>query len=162
MGAKVFLAQGIASGCAGGLLYIPSMAVLSHYFEKRREQVMAFASSGAYLGAVVHPIVLNNTINGTLGFANGVRVSAALISGLLLIACLLMRTRVPPFESHTDFLAAAKKCGKDSAFIFGCLGCVAFPPFTYPAWHCLTSAFAVSLSSSPRFFTPYFISSSTL
>ena len=119
---KVFLAQGIGSGCAAGLLYVPSMAIVSHYFDKRREQVMTFASSGAYLGAVVHPIMLNNTINGQLGFANGVRASAGLISGLLLIACLLMRTRLPPSESRVDFLVAAKKCGRDSAFIFGCLG----------------------------------------
>ena len=119
---KVFLAQGIGSGCAAGLLYVPSMAIVSHYFDKRREQVMTFTSSGAYLGAVVHPIMLNNTINGQLGFANGVRASAGLISGLLLIACLLMRTRLPPSESRADFLVAAKKCGRDSAFIFGCLG----------------------------------------
>ena len=122
---KVFLAQRIGSGCAAGLLYVPSMAIVSQYFDQRREKVMAFASSGAYLGAVVHPIMLNNTINGQLGFANGVRASAAFISGLLLIACLLMRTRLPPSESRTDFLAAARKCGKDSAFIFGCLGYVA-------------------------------------
>ena len=98
------------------------MAVVSHYFDKRRAQVMTFASSGAYLGAVVHPIMLNNTLNGQLGFANGVRASAGLISGLLLIACLLMRTRLPPSESSTNFIVAAKKCGRDSAFIFGCLG----------------------------------------
>lgn len=122
MGVKIFLAQGIGSGIAVGLLYVPSMAVLSHYFDRRREQVMTFASSGAYLGAVVHPIMLNNTINGQLGFANGVRASAALVSGLLLIACLLMRTRLPPSESRTNFLVVAKKCGRDSAFIFGCLG----------------------------------------
>ena len=98
------------------------MAVVSHYFNKRRAQVMTFASSGAYLGAVVHPIMLNNTLNGQLSFANGVRASAGLISGLLLIACLLMRTRLPPSESSTNFIVAAKKCGRDSAFIFGCLG----------------------------------------
>lgn len=119
---KIFLVQGIGSGCAVGLLYVPSLAILSQYFDKRREKVMAFASSGAYLGAVVHPIMLNNTINGKLGFANGVRASAALISGFLLIACLLMRTRLPPSESRTDFLVAAKKCGKDSAFVIGCFG----------------------------------------
>lgn len=119
---KIFLAQGIGSGCAVGLLYVPSMAILSHYFDKRLERVMTFASSGAYLGAVVHPIMLNNTINGQLGFANGVRASAGLVSGLLLIACLLMRTRIPPSESCTQFLVAAKKCSRDGAFVFGCLG----------------------------------------
>lgn len=104
------------------------MAIVSQYFNKRREQVMTFASSGVYLGAVVHPIMLNNLINGQLGFANGVRASAALISGLLLVACLLMRTRLPPSESHANFLITTKKCSRDSAFIVGCLGCVVFNP----------------------------------
>ena len=158
---KVFLAQGIGSGCAAGLLYIPSMAVLSQYFNKRREQVMTFVSSGAYLGAVVHPIMLNNTINGQLDFANGVRASAGLISGLLLIASLLMRTRLPPSESRTDFLVAAKQCGRDSAFIFGCLGYVAFifsPTNTMPR---LTLAHIASPPLSWRFIIHCSISNST-
>jgi len=154
---QVFLAQGIASGCAGGLLYIPSMAVLSHYFDKRREQVMTFASSGAYLGAVVHPILLNNTLNGALGFANGARASAALISGLLLIACLLMRTRLPPSESHTNFLVAAKKCGKDSAFIFGCLGLAIFvAAFFYPLFYLQLDAVRHGLGKTFSFYSVVF------
>ncbi|KAN0088226.1 Major facilitator superfamily domain containing protein [Tylopilus felleus] len=151
---QIFLAQGIASGCAVGLLYVPSMAVLSQYFAKRREKVMAFASSGAYLGAVVHPILLNNTINGQLGFANGVRASAGLVSGLLLIACLLMRTRISPSESPTDFLVAAKKCAKDSAFIFGCLGlCIFVMAFYYPLFYLQLDAVRSGLGNTFSFYS---------
>ncbi|KIK99138.1 hypothetical protein PAXRUDRAFT_132730 [Paxillus rubicundulus Ve08.2h10] len=133
---QIFLAQGIGSGCAVGLLYIPSMAVVSHYFNKRREQVMTFVASGAYLGAVVHPIMLNNTINGQLGFARGVRASAGLVSGLLLVACVLMRSRLLPSESRTNFVAATRKCGHDSAFIFGCLGLtICVVGFYYPLFY---------------------------
>ncbi|KAF9224168.1 MFS general substrate transporter [Gyrodon lividus] len=133
---QVFFAQGIGSGCAAGLLYIPSMAVVSHYFNKRREQVMTFVASGAYLGAVVHPIMLNNTINGQMGFASGVRASAGLVSGLLFVACLLMRSRLSPSESRTNFVAAARKCGRDSAFIFGCLGLtISVIGFYYPLFY---------------------------
>lgn len=137
------------------------MAVLSQYFNKRREQVMTFASSGAYLGAVVHPIMLNNTINGQLGFANGVRASAGLVSGLLLIACLSMRTRLPPSKSPTDFLVVAKKCGRDSAFIFGCFGYVTFIFSQTNTMARLTPAHTASQSLSWRSITPCFISSST-
>ncbi|KAF8840409.1 MFS general substrate transporter [Paxillus ammoniavirescens] len=133
---QIFLAQGIGSGCAVGLLYIPSMAVVSHYFNKCREQVMTFVASGAYLGAVVHPIMLNNTINGQLGFACGVRASAGLVSGLLLVACVLMRSRLPPSESRTNFVAATRKCGRDGAFIFGCLGLtICVIGFYYPLFY---------------------------
>lgn len=131
------------------------MAVLSQHFDKRREQVMTFASSGAYLGAVVHPIMLNNTINGQLGFSNGVRASAGLVSGLLLIASLLMRTRLPPSKSHTDFLATAKKCGRDSAFIFGCLGYVAFASFPMSTF--LTSAHSLTIFVVPFYYPLFFL-----
>jgi hypothetical protein len=40
--------------------------------------------------------MLNNLINGRLGFTNGVRASAGMIGGPLLIAYLLMHTRLPP------------------------------------------------------------------
>ena len=120
------MAQGIGSGIASGFLYIPSMAVISHWFDKRRPNVMAFAASGSYLGAAVHPIMLNNLINGRVGFANGVRASAALVGMLLLIACLLMRTRLKPSESSANFVVTTKKCGRDSAFILGCLRWVPF------------------------------------
>lgn len=59
-----------------GLLYVPSMAVLSHYFDKRHEQVRIMW--------YIHPIMLDNTINDQLGFANGVPASAGLISGVFL------------------------------------------------------------------------------
>jgi len=151
---QVFLTQGIGSGCAAGLLYVPSMAIVSHYFDKRREQVMTFTSSGAYLGAVVHPIMLNNTINGELGFANGVRASAGLIGGLLLIACLLMRTRLPPSESRADFLVAAKKCGRDSAFIFGSLGLtISVVAFYYPLFYLQLNAVRHGLGNTFSFYS---------
>lgn len=47
-------------------------------------------------GATVHPIILNNVIHGPLGFANGVRVSAAVVSVGMLLFVLCSRTRLPP------------------------------------------------------------------
>ncbi|KAH7890980.1 major facilitator superfamily domain-containing protein [Phlebopus sp. FC_14] len=151
---QVFLAQGIGSGCAAGLLYIPSMAVVSHYFDKRREQVMTFVASGAYLGAVVHPIMLNNMINGPLGFANGVRASAGLVSGSLLVACCLMRTRLPPSTSHANFVVATRKCARDSAFIFGCAGLAIFVvAFYYPLFYLQLDAMTLGLDKRFSFYS---------
>jgi hypothetical protein len=100
------------------------MAVVSQYFRKRRELVMTFVASGACLGAVVHPIMLNNTLNGRIGFANGVRASAGLISGLLFMACFLIKPRFAPSKAPTTFLTTAKKCAHDPAYIFGTAGYV--------------------------------------
>lgn len=104
------------------MVYVPSLAIVSHHFQRRRSLVMMIVASGSSLGSVVHPIMLNNTINGRLGFTNGVRASAGLISGLLLIACLLMRTRLPPSRNPTNLLDSLKKFGKDKAYVLTVTG----------------------------------------
>ncbi|KAF8136727.1 major facilitator superfamily domain-containing protein [Boletus edulis] len=83
---QIFLAQGIAQGIAQGTLYVPTVAVVSHHFHKRRTLAMSLVASGTPLGAIVHPVMLNNLLT----------AAAAFISILLLIACLLIRTRLEP------------------------------------------------------------------
>lgn len=93
---QVFLAQGLGLGVASGLTYVPSIAVIAHYFQRRRPLAMGIASSGSALGAAIHPIMLNKLFHGSVGFRNGVRASAGLNLGLLVIALLLMKPRLPP------------------------------------------------------------------
>ncbi|KAF8903217.1 hypothetical protein CPB85DRAFT_1438453 [Mucidula mucida] len=52
---------------------------------------------------LVHPIMLNNLFHGRLGFAWGVRVSALFNLVLLIIANLLMTTRLPARPKDTTF-----------------------------------------------------------
>lgn len=120
---QCFLSQGVCAGIGAGMLYVPSYAVVGHYFLKRRTLIMSIVASGSSLGAVIHPIMLNNTFN-TLGFGNAVRASAGLVSGMLLIACLLMRTRLPPPGKTTPLIPAIKRFSQDWAYIFATLGYV--------------------------------------
>ncbi|KAJ7857458.1 major facilitator superfamily domain-containing protein [Mycena olivaceomarginata] len=93
---QVLLAQGIGLSLGAGIVCVPSLAVVSHYFLKRRALAMVIVASGASLGAVVHPIMLNNTLHTSLGFPSSVRASAGLITGTLLIACSMMHPRLQP------------------------------------------------------------------
>ncbi|KAJ2926964.1 hypothetical protein H1R20_g10157, partial [Candolleomyces eurysporus] len=113
---QVFLANGAAFGAASSLLYVPSLSIVTHHFQRRRAVVLGLASSGSALGrsqslvlsfaqsltfpgktgAVLHPIMLNKFFNGRVGFHNGIRISAALNIFLLLAAFAMMRTRLPP------------------------------------------------------------------
>jgi hypothetical protein len=83
---------------------------------------MTIVAAGSSLGAVVHPIMLNNMLAGPFGFGNAVRASAGLVTGLLLIACLLMRTRLPPPEKSIDIRKALKKFSRDGAYIAATAG----------------------------------------
>jgi hypothetical protein len=98
-------------------MFVPSTAIVAHYFRRKRTLVLTFVASGSSLGATIHPIMLNNLLNGPVGFSNGVRASAGLISALLLIACLCMRTRLDPPTTPVNYIAAARKCIRDVPFI---------------------------------------------
>ncbi|KAJ7816172.1 MFS general substrate transporter [Mycena leptocephala] len=127
---QIFLAQGLGAGLGSGVMYVPSIAVISHYFQERHALAMAIAVSGSSLGAVVHPIMLNNTLR-TLGFGNAVRASAGLVSCLLIIACLLMRPRLPPSPIHLPFLRSLQHFARDKAYVFTTIGMATYFIGTY-------------------------------
>lgn len=113
---QVLLSQGFGVGIGVGMIYVPSVAILSHYFRQRRSLVMTIVAAGSSLGAVVHPIMLNNLIP-KIGFAKATRANAGLISGLLLIACLIMKTRLPPPTTTPNLKKSLVKFSKDKAYI---------------------------------------------
>ncbi|KAG6376456.1 MFS general substrate transporter [Boletus reticuloceps] len=133
---QIFLAQGIALGIAQGMLFVPTVAVVSHYFHKRRTLAMSLVASGSSLGAIVHPVMLNNLFNRGVGFANGVRISAAFVSVLLLIACLLIRTRLEPPKYPANYLSVGKGVLHDMPFCIMCIGLLCFQMgFYYPLFY---------------------------
>ena len=50
---QVFLAQGICMGLGAGLLYIPSLALVGIWFEKRRAMALGIVMSGIAVGEFV-------------------------------------------------------------------------------------------------------------
>ncbi|KAG1718880.1 uncharacterized protein EDB91DRAFT_1258113 [Suillus paluster] len=92
-------------------------------------------SKPASLGAIVHPIILNNFLDGPLGFTNGVRASAGFVSALLLIACLCMRTHLDPPVTPVKYIVAARKCFHDVPFTLMVAGDFLFQiGLFYPAY----------------------------
>jgi hypothetical protein len=84
---------------------------------------MSLVTSGAPLGSMIHPIMLNYLLNGTVGFARGVRASAGFVSALLLIACLFIRTRGLPVPT-VGYTVVARKCSREVLFILMTIGYV--------------------------------------
>jgi MFS family permease len=120
---EVFLTQAVGAGIGAGMLYVPSVSLISQYFKRRRSSVMTFVAAGSSLGSVIHPIMLNNTL-GKIGFANATRANAGLIAGLYLIACLLMRTRLPPPKNIPDMTKVVKKFSRDKPLVVASIGYV--------------------------------------
>ncbi|KAJ7438742.1 MFS general substrate transporter, partial [Mycena latifolia] len=119
---QIFLAQGVGVGLGAGAVYVPSVAIVSHYFQKRRALAMAIVTAGSALGAVLHPIMLNNTLRSHLGFANAVRASAGLITVSQLIACVLMHPRVPPATNQPPFWSSLQRFVRDVPYVVATIG----------------------------------------
>ena len=82
---------------------------------------MTLAASGSPIGAIIHPIMLNNLIK-QMGFANGVRISAAFVGVLLFTACWLMRMPFEPPKKATNQWAVVKGIFRDVPFLFMTVG----------------------------------------
>ncbi|KAI0717823.1 major facilitator superfamily domain-containing protein [Cerioporus squamosus] len=137
---QVFLAQGLGVGLGVGMLFIPSLSIVSHHFRKRRALATGVAVSGASCGGIVFPIMLNHLFAmSSFGFANGVRTSGAVIAALLAIANCIMRTRLPPKGRSlrdTFSVKVMRHIVSDSAYTWSALGAFCtnlglFVPFFY-------------------------------
>ncbi|KAL0958740.1 hypothetical protein HGRIS_014066 [Hohenbuehelia grisea] len=88
------LAQGVGMGIGMGMMFLPALTVTSHYFRKKRSAAMGVVIAGSSLGGCLYPILLNNVLSRN-GFAWGVRAVGFIDLGLLILANLLMKTRLP-------------------------------------------------------------------
>ena len=124
-------------GLAVGLLFLPSLSIVSHHFRARRALATGIAVSGASCGGIVFPIMLNRLFaHPAVGFANGVRVSGVVCAVLLAAANACMRTR-PPGEGagagagrkESGLLAVFERARmvsilRDGAYVWSAAGCV--------------------------------------
>ncbi|KAG2039274.1 MFS general substrate transporter [Suillus americanus] len=132
---SAFIFQGVLAGFGMGLTYAPSIAVVSQHFSRRRTLAMSLVTSGTPLGSMIHPIMLNHLLNGTVGFARGIRASAGFVSALLLIACLCMRTRGLPVPT-ASYVVVARKCSREVLFILMTVGSTLFQiGFFFPLFY---------------------------
>ncbi|KAF5360004.1 hypothetical protein D9758_007617 [Tetrapyrgos nigripes] len=108
-----FLAQGVGSGIAFGMMFMPALSIPSHYFRKRRALAMGIVLSGGSVGSTIYPILLNKLFNDpSVGFAWGVRAQSFIELGFLAFANLVMRTRLPPrAKKNIDMLGIVTDWG---------------------------------------------------
>lgn len=146
------LAQGIGLGLAGGMMYIPSVAVLSLYFRKNRALAMTFASSGSFFGAVVHPLMLSNLFPSRLGFGGTTRASAGMVTVALLIACMLMRPQLPPPIKRPSIVNLVRKFYKDWPYMAMSVGILFYTVgFYFPLFYLQLDATQHGISKSLAF-----------
>lgn len=95
------LAQGVLGGLSASLIQIPSFALVSQYFDKKRAAALGVVVSGSSIGGIIFPIILSKMLNdSTISFAWSVRILGFIIIPFMGFFCIVVKTRLPPRESQ--------------------------------------------------------------
>ncbi|KAL7932472.1 major facilitator superfamily domain-containing protein [Trichoderma chlorosporum] len=92
---QFFLAQGIVSAIGSSAVFNACMSSIVSWFHKRRAAAFGIMVSGSSVGGVVLPIMMNKLIL-KIGFPWMMRTLAFMFTVLLGIACLTVKSRLPP------------------------------------------------------------------
>lgn len=104
---QVMLAQGICIGLGMGLTFLPSTAIISQYFTRRRALALGIASSGSPVAGIVFPVLFSR-LQPAIGFAWATRIIAFILLALSVIPIAFMRTRTLPTQKKN--FALFNKC----------------------------------------------------
>ena len=94
----LFLTQGVCFGVGMGLLYLPAMAVLPHWFSTRRSLSMGIAGAGAGIGGLIYNLAAGAAVK-NLGISMTYKILAFCSLGANSVSSILLRSRGSP---HVD------------------------------------------------------------
>ncbi|KAK7413912.1 hypothetical protein QQX98_007179 [Neonectria punicea] len=150
---QVLLAQGICVGLGCGLAYVPSTAILSQYFHRKRALVIGIASTGAPVVGIIFPVIFGR-LQPTLGFGWTTRIIAFILLGLSIIPVGFMHTRIPPSGQIRSLIDTSAL--RDPVFCLVMAGSF-FVFLTLYIGFFYVQLFAVRNSIGDASFLPYFI-----
>ncbi|KAK5172835.1 uncharacterized protein LTR77_002955 [Saxophila tyrrhenica] len=92
---QILLAQGLCTGIGSGILFTPSLGLITTYFSKKRGLAVAIVTTGNSLGGAIYPVIVRQLLP-KIGFAWTVRVIGFMNLACLCIGLAFMRPRLPP------------------------------------------------------------------
>jgi MFS family permease len=92
---QIFLSQSLVAAIGSSAVFNASMSCLVSWFLKNRAAAFGIMVSGSSVGGVVLPIMMNKLI-ASIGFSWMMRTIAFMFLALLSIACLTVKSRLPP------------------------------------------------------------------
>ncbi|CAG8953951.1 hypothetical protein HYFRA_00010912 [Hymenoscyphus fraxineus] len=116
---QVFLSQGLTVGLGLGCLFLPSVAVLAHYFSKRKSAALGIASAGGSLGGIIYPIVFEQ-LESRVGFPWTIRIMSFMILAIIVTPLLFLDVQLPP--SSTKRPLYDKSAFTDTPYLTFCIG----------------------------------------
>lgn len=92
---KLLLTQGMLTGLGNGIMFVPCMALVATYFDKKRALAVGLVTTGNSAGGLVYPAIVKAVIP-HLGFPWTARVLGFMNLSGLILAGIFMRPYLPP------------------------------------------------------------------
>lgn len=97
---------GILAGVGTALIFTPTIAAVGHFFYEKRGNATGVAAMGGAIGGIVFPLMLQNLFP-KVGWGWATRIQGFVFVVLLVLANLLVRSRLPPKPNQSimpDFM----------------------------------------------------------
>jgi MFS family permease len=115
---QFLLCLGILGGVSSAMVSTPCMAVLSHWFHRRRGTATGVAMAGSSLGGIIFPLALRAALK-RLGWTLSLRILGSVFVLILAIGNITIRSRLPVKSRRGNFNF---QCFTDSRFIWATAG----------------------------------------
>ncbi len=92
---QIFLCQTLCVGFGFGLSFVPTLALVTTYFDKKRSTALAVAVTGSCTGGLVFPAIAEKMFP-TVGFPWAVRTIAFVQLFCVIIAGLILKASLDP------------------------------------------------------------------
>ena len=131
---QILLAQAVCAPIGASALFYPALNATSTWFFRRRAFALGIVASGSSLGGVIFPIMTEKLFT-EVGFGWTMRISAFLMLGLLTIANLTLKSRLPPHPKRTNIAEFFRPMKERSFALLACSSFLftfgMFPPLVY-------------------------------
>jgi MFS family permease len=112
------LVYGILGGVSSAFLTTTALAVVAHWFERRRGMASGIAFVGSSVGGIMFPLVLKPALE-KLSWAWAIRIIALMALVMMIVGNLCIRGRLPPRKNGG---AIDLRCFLDARFSWATLG----------------------------------------
>jgi MFS family permease len=92
---QLVLAQGVCTGLGSGIVFCPTIGLVTTYFQKRRALAVGITSTGNSAGGALYPVIVRLLLP-RIGYGWTVRVLGFFNMACLALALAFLRPRLPP------------------------------------------------------------------
>jgi MFS family permease len=100
---QFLLSQAVCSSIGASMVFYPAFSATISWFFEKRAMAVGIAAAGSSLGGVIFPIMVSRLVV-EVGFGWAMRICAFLILGLLIVANLFIKSRIPPYPRPVMFM----------------------------------------------------------